>query len=529
MSPAQPKDTQAGGGGAVGGRRQTIAILDFGAQYTQLIARRVRDEGVFSRIHPCNAAPAALAGEREELKGIILSGGPASVYEPGAPQFDPRLLELGVPVLGICYGLQAVAHALGGTVEGGEGREYGRAELLADALPGAPARSTAWMSHGDKVTRLPPGFRVLARSESCPFAAVEGLSGRFLGLQFHPEVTHTEAGRGILAHFLHERCGCDSSWEMGGFLDEAVAAARARIGRERVICGLSGGVDSSALALLLHRAVGEQLDCIFVDNGLLRKDEAKQVIATFGAIPHLRLHPVDASAEFLAALAGVTDPEEKRRRVGKVFIDVFARAARSCGEARFLAQGTLYPDVIESVAAHGGPTQTIKTHHNVGGLPKDLKFELVEPFRELFKDEVRKLGALLGLPEAIVNRQPFPGPGLAVRVPGEVTRERLEILREADAIFRQELERSGWLARTAQCFAVLLPVRSVGVMGDGRTYANVLALRAVQTQDFMTADWAPLPHELLATVSDRIVREVKGIGRVVYDVTSKPPATIEWE
>ena len=529
MSPAQPKDAQAGGGGAGGGRRPTIAILDFGAQYTQLIARRVRDEGVFSRIHPCNAAPASLAGEREELKGIILSGGPASVYEPGAPQFDPKLLELGVPVLGICYGLQAVAHALGGAVEGGEGREYGRAELLADGLPGAPARSTAWMSHGDKVTRLPAGFRVLARSESCPFAAVEGLGGRFLGLQFHPEVTHTEAGQGILAHFLHERCGCDRSWQMGGFLDEAVAAARRQIGRERVICGLSGGVDSSALALLLHRAVGDQLDCIFVDNGLLRKDEASQVVATFGAIPHLRLHPVDASDEFLTALAGVTDPEEKRRRVGKVFIDVFTRAARSCGEARFLAQGTLYPDVIESVAAHGGPTQTIKTHHNVGGLPKDLKFELVEPFRELFKDEVRKLGALLGLPEAIVNRQPFPGPGLAVRVPGEVTQERLDILREADAIFRQELERSGWLARTAQCFAVLLPVRSVGVMGDGRTYANVLALRAVQTQDFMTADWAPLPHELLATVSDRIVREVKGIGRVVYDVTSKPPATIEWE
>jgi len=316
---------------------------------------------------------------------------------------------------------------------------------------------------------------------------------------------------------------------MGGFLDEAVAAARARIGRERVICGLSGGVDSSALALLLHRAVGDQLDCIFVDNGLLRKDEAQQVVATFGAIPHLRLHPVDASDEFLAALAGVTDPEEKRRRIGKVFIDVFTRAARSCGEARFLAQGTLYPDVIESVAAHGGPTQTIKTHHNVGGLPKDLKFELVEPFRELFKDEVRTLGRLLGLPDAIVDRQPFPGPGLAVRVPGEVTRERLEILREADAIFRQELERSGWLAKTAQCFAVLLPVRSVGVMGDGRTYANVLALRAVQTQDFMTADWAPLPHALLATVSDRIVREVQGINRVVYDVTSKPPATIEWE
>jgi GMP synthase (glutamine-hydrolysing) len=514
---------------AAGARRQTIAILDFGSQYTQLIARRVREQGVFCRILPCGAPVAALAGEREQLMGLILSGGPRSVYEPDAPQLDPALLQLGVPVLGICYGLQAAAHALGGKVEGGEGREYGRAELLADGLPGAPPRSTAWMSHGDKVARLPAGFRVLARSESCPFAAVEGLEGRFLGLQFHPEVTHTEAGTGILSHFLHQRCGCDSSWQMGGFLDEAIASVRARVGSRRVICGLSGGVDSSALALLLQRAIGGQLDCIFVDNGLLRKDEAAQVVAAFGAVPGLRLHAVDAGAEFLAELSGVTDPEEKRRRIGKVFIDVFARAARQCGDASFLAQGTLYPDVIESVAAHGGPTQTIKTHHNVGGLPKDLKFELVEPFRELFKDEVRQLGTLLGLPEAIVKRQPFPGPGLAVRIPGEITAEKLATLREADAIFRQELERSGWMARTSQCFAVLLPVRSVGVMGDGRTYANVLALRAVQTQDFMTADWAPLPHELLARVSDRVVREVPGINRVVYDITSKPPATIEWE
>jgi len=520
---------RAGSAGAAPGRRETIAILDYGSQYTQLIARRVREEGVFSRILPCTVAAGAIAGEREQLKGLILSGGPASVYEPGAPQFDPALLELGVPILGICYGLQAVAQALGGKVEGGEGREYGRAELLSDGLPGAPARSTAWMSHGDRVSALPPGFRVLARSEGCPCAAVEGLGGRFLGLQFHPEVTHTEAGAGILAQFLHERCGCGRGWRMGDFLDDAVLAVRARVGGGRVICGLSGGVDSSALALLLHRALGEQLDCIFVDNGLLRKDEASQVVATFGAIPHLRLHAVDAGDEFLAALAGVIDPEEKRRRIGKVFIDVFSRAARSCGDAGFLAQGTLYPDVIESVAAHGGPTQTIKTHHNVGGLPKDLQFELIEPFRELFKDEVRQLGALLGLPQAIVQRQPFPGPGLAVRIPGEVTPARLATLREADAIFRDELERSGWMARTSQSFAVLLPVRSVGVMGDGRTYASVLALRSVRTQDFMTADWAPLPHELLARVSDRIVREVPGINRVVYDVTSKPPATIEWE
>ncbi|MGQ0553952.1 MAG: glutamine-hydrolyzing GMP synthase [Planctomycetota bacterium] len=513
------------------GRRDTVAIVDFGSQYTQLIARRVRDEGVFCRIHPCTAPLEAIAGDRASLKGLILSGGPRSVYEPDAPQFNPALLRLGVPVLGICYGLQAAAQALGGKVEGGEGREYGRAELLAEepGLPGAPARSTVWMSHGDKVARLPPGFRVLARSVSCPFAAVEGLEGRFLGLQFHPEVTHTEFGNAILAHFLHERCGCDSSWQMGGFLEEQVAAIRTRVAGQRVICGLSGGVDSSALALLLQRALGEQLECIFVDNGLLRKGEAAQVVGTFREAFGIRLHAVDAGDEFLAALKGVSDPEEKRRRIGKTFIDVFARAARECGDAPFLAQGTLYPDVIESVPAHGGPTQTIKTHHNVGGLPKDLKFQLIEPFRELFKDEVRRLGTLLGLPEAVVQRQPFPGPGLAVRIPGEVTADKLATLREADAIFREELTASGWMARTAQAFAVLLPVRSVGVMGDGRTYANVLALRCVQTQDFMTADWAQLPYELLARVSDRVVREVPGVNRVVYDITSKPPATIEWE
>jgi len=514
---------------AAPGQRPTVAIVDFGSQFTQLIARRVREEGVFCRIHPCTTPLETIAGDRASLRGIILSGGPRSVYEPGAPQLDATLLRLGVPVLGICYGFQATVAALGGQVEGGHGGEYGRAELRAEGLPGAPGKSVVWMSHGDRITRLPAGFKALAQSDGAPFAAVEGLDGRYLGLLFHPEVTHTQFGAAILAHFLHERCGCDSSWQMGSFLEETSAAVRARVGRGQVICGLSGGVDSSTLAVLLHRALGDQLQCIFVDNGLLRQGEAQSVADTFAGAYRIPLRAVDAGAEFLGALAGVTDPEEKRRRIGKIFIDVFAREARAFGDAQFLAQGTLYPDVIESVAAHGGPTATIKTHHNVGGLPADLKFQLIEPFRELFKDEVRRLGTLLGLPAAIVNRHPFPGPGLAVRIPGEVTAERVAVLQAADAIFREELETSGWMARTSQAFAVLLPVRSVGVMGDGRTYANVLALRCVQTDDFMTADWSQLPYELLARVSSRIINEVRGVNRVVYDISSKPPATIEWE
>ncbi len=511
------------------GRRDTIVIVDFGSQYTQLIARRVREEGVFCRVHPCTVPLEVLAGDKASLRGIILSGGPASVYDAGAPQLDPVLLRLGVPVLGICYGLQAAVAALGGEVKGGDGREYGRAELLADGLPGAPGKSVVWMSHGDRVARLPAGFRTLATSEGCPHAAVEGLSGRFLGLQFHPEVSHTQFGAAILANFLHERCGCDNSWEMGSFLEEATASVRAQVKDGHVLCGLSGGVDSSTLGVLLHRALGDRLTCLFVDNGLLRKNEAQEVIDTFRGAFGIKLVAVDASAEFLAALDGVTDPEQKRRVIGKVFIDVFSRAARDFGNAQFLAQGTLYPDVIESVPSHGGPSQTIKTHHNVGGLPKDLKFQLVEPFRELFKDEVRRLGTLLGLPEGIVQRHPFPGPGLAVRMPGVITKSRLDTLREADAIFREELVRSGWMSRSSQAFAVLLPVRSVGVMGDNRTYAEVVALRCVQTQDFMTADWSPLPYELLGKVSSRIINEVPGINRVVYDISSKPPATIEWE
>ncbi len=528
----------------MGARHDAVAIVDFGSQFTQLIARRVRELGVFCRIYPCTApvedilavtepgerAAGGDGGTRTQLKGLILSGGPRSVYAPDAVLVEPELLDAGVPVLGICYGMQATMHQLGGEVQRGSGGgEYGRTELHADGLPGAPASSIVWMSHGDRVARLPDGFRKLASSEGCPYAAVEGMDGRFLGIQFHPEVSHTEHGTPMLAHFLHERCGCDPSWEMGSFLEEATAAVRRQVGDRHVLCGLSGGVDSSTLAVLLHRALGDKLTCIFVDNGLLRKGESRQVQDTFGGSFGIRLRHVDATDAFLGALAGVDDPEEKRRRIGKVFIDVFADEARAADDAAFLAQGTLYPDVIESVAAHGGPTSTIKTHHNVGGLPDDLQFELVEPFRELFKDEVRELGRRLGLPDEIVSRHPFPGPGLAVRCPGEVTREKLAVLREADAIFREELTRSGWMERTSQAFCVLLPVRSVGVMGDARTYENVLALRSVDTTDFMTADWSRLPSDLLAKVSNRIINEVDGINRVVYDISSKPPATIEWE
>ncbi len=510
--------------------QDTIAVVDFGSQYTQLIARRVREEGVFCRIHPCTAPIEEIVGDRAALRGIVLSGGPASVYWADAPVMRLELLEQGVPVLGICYGLQATIKALGGAVAPGDaGGEYGRTELHAEAVPGAPERSVVWMSHGDRVESLPAGFTAIASSDGCPFAAVEGLEGRFLGLQFHPEVSHTEYGAAILSDFLHDRCGAGRGWQMGSYVEDASRAIRERVGDGRVICGLSGGVDSSALALLLHHALGDKLTCIFVDNGLLRQGEARQVVDTFQGAFGLRLQAIDAGDEFLAALTGVTDPEAKRKAIGKVFIDVFARAARDCGDAAFLAQGTLYPDVIESMAAHGGPTMTIKTHHNVGGLPDDLKFKLIEPFRELFKDEVRQVGRLLGLPEAIVSRHPFPGPGLAVRIPGEITREKLATLRAADAIFREELTRSGWMARTAQAFAVLLPVRSVGVMGDVRTYESVVALRCVDTPDFMTADWSQLPYELLALVSSRIINEVAGVNRVVYDISSKPPATIEWE
>ncbi len=508
----------------------TIAVVDYGGQYTQLIARRVRDHGVYSRIHPCTAPLEEIVGDRATLKGIILSGGPNSVFAEDAPPLDLKLFEQDVPVLGICYGLQAAVHLMGGTVlQPDDGGEYGRTELEATSLPGAPDKSVVWMSHHDRVQSLPEGFTTLASSESCPFAAVEGRNGMFLGLQFHPEVSHTEFGSAILSEFLHKRCGADDSWKMGNYIDEACAAIKAQVGDAPVICGLSGGVDSSVLAVMLHKALGDQLTCIFVNNGLLRKDEAEQVEQTFRGHYGIKLEVIDASKRFLQALDGVDEPENKRKNIGRVFIDVFADAARRLDDARFLAQGTLYPDVIESVPAHGGPTHTIKTHHNVGGLPDDLAFELIEPFRTLFKDEVRQIGRLLGLPDAIVDRHPFPGPGLAVRCPGAVDETRLAVLREADAIFREELDASGWTQKTAQAFVVLLPVKSVGVMGDERTYENVAALRCVDTADFMTADWTQLPYELLAKVSGRIINEVEGINRVVYDISSKPPATIEWE
>jgi GMP synthase (glutamine-hydrolysing) len=512
--------------------RDRVLILDFGAQYTQLIARRVREHGVYCEIQPGTISAAAVAAWKPA--GVILSGGPASVYEPGAPQLDLGVLELGVPVLGICYGLQLLARGLGGVVEPAEEREYGRALLklgredaLFAGLPGGAERSV-WMSHGDRVLRLPPGFVVLATSENSPFAAVRHRERPIFGLQFHPEVVHTEGGSELLRNFVHEICGCSHSWTMEAFVEEAVAAVRAQVGEGRAVCGLSGGVDSSVAAALVQRAIGERLTCIFVDHGLLREGERAEVEREFREHLGMRLVSVDASARFLSALAGVEDPERKRRIIGHLFIEVFEEEAARLGSVDFLVQGTLYPDVIESVSVRG-PSATIKTHHNVGGLPERMRLRLVEPLRELFKDEVREVGRRLGLPETIVGRHPFPGPGLAVRVLGEVTAERVATLQRADAILIEELRRAGLYDAIWQAFAVLLPVRSVGVAGDARTYENAVALRCVSSEDAMTADWSRLPHDLLAHVSSRITNEVKGVNRVVYDVSSKPPATIEWE
>lgn len=509
--------------------RDSIAILDFGSQYTQLIARRLRELQVYSEILPPQTTAAALKGRA--VRGIVLSGGPDSVYAKGAPRCDRRLLDLGLPVLGICYGMQIMGQVLGGEVQKAGTREFGQADLTVEPgsrlLAGVGSPTRAWMSHGDSIVRTPPGFEVTAATRDTPVAAIEDPGRRLYGIQFHPEVHHTREGMKVLSNFV-ELCGARRDWSAASFIDEAVERVRATVGEERVLCALSGGVDSAVTAMLVHAAVGDRLTSVFVDNGLMRKDEAAQVQRRFAEHFKLKVVFVDASRRFLSALKGVTDPERKRKVIGREFITAFEGAARKLGKVAFLAQGTLYPDVIESVSVKG-PSAVIKSHHNVGGLPRRLRFRLVEPLRELFKDEVRAVGLRLGLDEEFVYRQPFPGPGLAVRCLGPITRPRLDLLREVDDIVVKEVKAAGLYRSLWQAFSVLLPVRSVGVMGDDRTYQNVVALRAVESSDGMTADWARLPHDVLARISARIVNEVPGVNRVVYDISSKPPSTIEWE
>lgn len=511
--------------------KEFIAILDFGSQYTQLIARRIRENSVFSRIFPHHLSAAEI--KRLKPKGIILSGGPSSVYQDKAPGCDTEIFNLGIPVLGICYGMQLMAHVLGAQVVAASKREYGKAELSLDEsgilLEGVQSPTVVWMSHGDQVREVLNGFKTLAHTSNTTIAAMGDAQKKLYGLQFHPEVAHTREGSEILKNFLFKICACSRNWTMKSFIHDSIEDIRLQIGSEKVICGLSGGVDSAVAAKLIHEAAGDQLTCVFVNNGLLRLGEAEKVINTFRDHFHVRLVYADTARAFLDALKGVTDPEVKRKRIGEKFIRVFEEEVRKLGKVKFLAQGTLYPDVIESISAFGGPSATIKTHHNVGGLPKDLSFELVEPLRDLFKDEVRLLGKELGMSDEILLRQPFPGPGLAIRILGEVTEERLKILREADAIVMEEIKRSDLYRKIWQSFAVLLPVKTVGVMGDERTYENVIALRAVTSLDGMTADWARLPYDLLECISNRVINEVKGVNRVVYDISSKPPSTIEWE
>lgn len=511
--------------------KELILVLDFGSQYTQLIARRIRENKVFSRIVPFNITAEEI--KKHNPKGIILSGGPMSVYDKGAPLPNDEIFKLDIPILGICYGMQLITHMFGGTVQKSKEREFGRAELFVDSnkdlFANLPTNLTCWMSHSDIVTKIPQGFTTLAHTLNTSFAGIANRQKKIFAVQFHPEVVHTQRGSQILVNFVYQICGCLPRWTMDKFIDASILQIQETVGSKRVVLGLSGGVDSAVAAVLLQKAIGKNLYCIFVDNGLLRKNEAISVEKTFKGHFKMNLHCIDASARFLNRLKGVEDPEEKRKIIGDEFIKVFQDASKKIKGAEFLGQGTLYPDVIESISPIGGPSAMIKSHHNVGGLPKDMKFQLVEPLRELFKDEVRTIGKVMEMPDTVLSRQPFPGPGLAIRILGEVTKERLEILREADERVMDEIKKAGMYTEVWQSFAVLLPIKTVGVMGDQRTYENVIAIRCVSSVDGMTADWVHLPYDLLARISNRIINEVTGVNRVVYDISSKPPATIEWE